>query len=227
MLTLFASKRDVVGKSVASLRREGFVPAVIYGKGVEATNLSLPEKEFLKVYREAGENTLVELVFPNLEGKEERKQVLIHDVLEDSLSRGVLHVDMLAVALDEVIQTMVPVEFVDEAPVEKNLGGVIIKVASEIEVEALPQYLPHEISISLASLIDFESKIHAKDVVLSPQVTLISDPEMVLVSVSQPLSEEDIKKMEEEGAMGVDSVKVETEEKRAERAEEAASATEE
>jgi len=220
MLTLNASKREVVGKPVATLRRAGFVPAVLYGSKVSTTNLSLDGKEFLRVYKEAGENTLVEIVVANKGGNEEKTPVLIHDVLLDALTRNVLHVDLYAVALDEVTQVMIPVEFVDVAPVEEELHGIVIRVASEIEVEALPQHLPHEITISLSSLTTFDSKIHAKDVVLPEGVTLVTDPDMVLVSVSEPLSEEDIKKMEEEGSGGVEAVKVETEEKREQREEE-------
>jgi len=220
MLTLNASKREVVGKSVATLRRAGLVPAVLYGGKVVTTNLSLDGKEFLKVYKEAGENTLVEVVVVGKDGKEEKTPVLIHDVLPDALTRTILHVDLYAVALDEVTQAMIPVEFVGVAPVEEELQGIVIRVASEIEVEALPQHLPHEITISLSSLTTFDSQIHAKDIVLPEGVTLVTDPLMVLVSVSEPLSEEEIKKMEEEGVGGVETVKVETEEKKLQREEE-------
>ncbi|MBI5421382.1 MAG: 50S ribosomal protein L25 [Parcubacteria group bacterium] len=220
MLTLNASKREVVGKPVATLRRAGFVPAVLYGNKIATTNLTLEGKAFLKMYKEAGENTLVEIVVTNNEGKEEKTPVLIHDVLEDAITRTILHVDLYAVALDEVTQAMVPIEFVDVAPVEEELHGIIIKVASEIEVEALPQHLPHEITVSLASLTTFDSQIHAKDIALPEGVTLVTDPEMVLVSVSEPLSEEEMKEMEGEGTGGVEAVKVETEEKKAQREEE-------
>jgi len=220
MLTLNASKREVVGKPVAALRRAGFVPAVLYGSKIATTNLSLDGKEFLKTYKEAGENTLVEIVVVGENSKEEKTPVLIHDVLLDALTRNVLHVDLYAVALDEVTQAMIPLEFFDVAPVEEELHGIVIKVASEIEVEALPQHLPHEITVSLLSLTTFDSRIHAKDIVLPDGVSLVTDPDMVLVSVSEPLSEEDIKKMEEEGAGGVEAVKVETEEKKEQREEE-------
>lgn len=220
MLTLNASKREVVGKPLAALRRAGLLPAVLYGNKIATTNVTLEGKAFLKMYKEAGENTLVEVVFTGSDGKEEKTPVLIHDVSEDALTRTILHVDLYAVALDEVTQAMVPIEFIDIAPVEEELHGIIIKVASEIEVEALPQHLPHEITVSLLSLTTFDSQIHAKDIVLPEGVTLVTDPEMVLVSVSEPLSEEEIKEMEEEGAGGVETVKVETEEKKLQREEE-------
>ena len=226
MLTLNASKREVVGKPVATLRRAGFVPAVLYGGKIATTNLSLNGKEFLRTYKEAGENTLVEIIVEGENGKEEKTPVLIHDVLLDALTRNVLHVDLYAVALDEVTQAMIPVEFIDVAPVEEDLHGIIVRVASEIEVEALPQRLPHEIIVSLSSLTTFDSQIHAKDIVLPEGVTLVTDPEMVLVSVSEPLSEEEIKQMETEGAGGVEAVKVETEEKKVQREEEKANGEE-
>ncbi|MBI5153417.1 MAG: 50S ribosomal protein L25 [Parcubacteria group bacterium] len=220
MLILNASKREVVGKPLATLRRAGFVPSVLYGNKVVTTNLTLHKKEFLGVYREAGENTLIEVVITNNDGGEERFPVLIHDVPKDNLTRDVLHVDLYAVALDEVTQAMVSIEFIDVAPVEEDLHGIVVKVASEIEVEALPQHLPHEITVSLSSLTTFDSQIHAKDIMLPEGVVLVTDPEMVLVSVSEPLSEEEIKEMEEEGVGGVETVKVETEEKKLQREEE-------
>ncbi|MDE1970491.1 MAG: 50S ribosomal protein L25 [Patescibacteria group bacterium] len=220
MLTLHASKRDVVGKAVSGLRRKGFIPAVLYGKG-ESVNLSIEEGVFANLYKEAGENVLIDLVFIDAAGKEMKKPVLIHDVLRDPLTHNVLHVDFYAVALDKPTEATVPLEFINEAPVEKELHGIVIKVASEIEVEALPQDLPSEIEVSLASLFDFESKIHASDITLPVGVSLISEPDMVIVSVSEPLSEEEIKAMEVEGGSGgVEEVKVETEEKKAKREEE-------
>ncbi len=219
MLTIQASKRDVVGKAVQSLRRKGFIPAVVYGKGIPATSLTLETKEFAKIYKEAGENTLVGLIFSTENGGTTETQVLIHDVVEHSLKRSILHVDLCAVALDELTQAMVPLVFIDEAPAEQDLGGVIMKAVDEIEVEAFPQHLPHEITVSLSVLTSFDSQIHAKDIMLPSEVTLVTDPDMVLVSVSAPMSEEEIKKMEEEGAGGIEAVKVETEEKKLQREE--------
>ena len=129
--------RTVFGGQVRALRNSGYVPAVLYGKGQEALSLQVPAKDFGRVFKEAGESTLV---YVNVDGKV--YPTIIHDVSKDPLTDGILHADFYKVRLDEKIKTNVPVVFVSESPAVKELGGIFIRNVNELEVEALPQDLP-------------------------------------------------------------------------------------
>ena len=92
--------------------------------------------------------------------------------------------------MDKVIRTHVPLEFVGESPAVKNDGGVLVKVVQELEVEALPQNLPHELTIDLSSLATIGSTLHVKDILLPAGVMLIADTDETIAVVDAPRSEE-------------------------------------
>src|SRR3989344_2889205 len=127
MAILHAEKRNIFGKKVKTLRKEGVIPAVVYGEGVEAMSLSVPKKDFEKVYREAGESTVVEL---KVEGKP--LNVLIYDVTTNALKGDPEHIDFYALRMDKKVKMKVPLEFIGEAPAVKNDGGVFVKVMQEV-----------------------------------------------------------------------------------------------
>ena len=177
--TLKVEKREQKGKKAAKLRASGVLPAVMYGPKEEATLISLDAKEFDKVFKEAGESTII-----NLEGLGEEKEVLVHDVDYDPVRGGVRHVDFYAIERGKKLQVAVQLEFVGEAPVEKK-GGVLTKVLYELEIESLPRNLPHEIEVQLSGLIEFGDTIHVKDLVLPEGVEALADPEDVVVVANE------------------------------------------
>jgi len=185
MQQLTAQTRNQLGKSVKTLRTSGFLPAVMYGEGVPAQPLAISYKEFMVALNAAGESTLVKL---DVDGKS--FNVLIHDVSYDPVSDLPVHADFHAVRMDKVIRTHVPLEFVGESPAVKNDGGVLVKVVQELEVEALPQNLPHELTIDLSSLVSIGSTLHVKDILLPVGVTLIADADETIAVVDAPRSEE-------------------------------------
>src|SRR3989344_4948074 len=140
-LSIKAEVRTVLGKSNNKLRTQGMVPAVLYGKGKQAVNLQVPFKEFDKVYRQAGENTLVNLKI----GDKNETKVLIHDVAKHYMKDETIHVDFYEVDLTKKIHAKSPLEFTGVAPAVKELGGVLVKNMNELEVEAMPADLPHNI----------------------------------------------------------------------------------
>ena len=185
MQQLAAKSRTQLGKSVKMLRKSGFLPAVMYGEGVPAQPLAVSYKEFMVALNAAGESTLVKL---DVDGKP--FNVLIHDVSYDPVSDVPIHADFHAVRMDKVIRTHVPLEFVGESPAVKNDGGVLVKVVQELEVEALPQNLPHELTIDLSSLATIGSTLHVKDILLPAGVMLIADTDETIAVVDAPRSEE-------------------------------------
>jgi len=204
--------RNSAGKSSTStknLRAEGKIPAEFYGRGMENKTLMVDRAAFRKLFKEAGENTVITLL---VDGK--KQPCLVHDVQYHPLTNEIAHVDFYGIRMDEKLQTMVPVEFTGEAPAVKEKGGIVMKAVSEIEVEALPADLPHSFTVDLSALVDLGQSIYVKDIAVPQNVKVLSDPETVLVNVTEPAPEEEITPP----AIDIADVKVESEEKAAERA---------
>src|SRR5436305_545932 len=144
---LKVSKREVTGKKVKKLRKEGILPANIYGKSVESLAVQLPVKEFQDMYKEVGETGLVELEIGS-----EKRPVLIHNVQLDYLTQAPVHADFYQVNLKEKIKTMVPVILVGKAKAETDKLGLLMQTLNEIEVEALPTDLPEKFEIDVTNL---------------------------------------------------------------------------
>ena len=214
MTELKAKSRTELGRKVGALRRAGFLPAVIYGEGVPSQSIAVLHKDFEKAYKKAGESTLVKL---DVDGK--AYNVLIHDITYDPLKGTSLHADFYAVRMDKEIRTKVPVEFVGESLAVKNDGGILVKVLQEIEVEALPQDLPHELKADLSLLDTLQSRLLVKDIPLPQGVKIHIDPEEVVALVEAPRTDEELAaELETKPAEGIAEVVTEQEVKRAEKA---------
>lgn len=186
-IELKADKRTIMGKQVRSLRQSGFIPAVLYGKGQEALSLQVPVKEFNKVLKQAGESTLV---YINVGG--ESYPTIIHDVALDPVKDHVLHADFYKVSLTEKIKTKVPVVFMGESPAVKDLAGIFVRNINELEVEALPQNLPHEITVDISSLKNFGDQILVKDINLGSDVKIEAEADTILATIQEPKSQEEL-----------------------------------
>ncbi|QQG45375.1 MAG: 50S ribosomal protein L25/general stress protein Ctc [Candidatus Sungiibacteriota bacterium] len=191
-MELKAQPRTELGKKVKALRRAGFLPAVVYGEKVKSQPIAVPYKDFEKVYREAGESTLIKL---DVDGKSHN--VLIHDIKNDPLKGIPLHADFYAVRMDKEIRTKVSIEFFGESPAVKNEGGILVRVMQELEVEALPQDLPRELRIDLSGLAAFGSKLFVKDIPTPKGVKILAEPDEVVVLIEAPRSEEELAALEQ------------------------------
>lgn len=202
-IELEAQTRQVLGSGVRKLRRNGFIPAVLYGKGQEALSIQIPVKDFGKALKEAGESTLV---YVNVGGK--IYPTIIHDVAKDTVTDDILHADFYKVRLDEKVKTNVPVVFRGESPAVKDLGGIFIRNVNELEVEAFPQDLPHEVVVDICSLKNFGDQVLIKNIDLGVNVKLEGDPETIVATVQEPISEEELKASLEAPTTGVEDVEV-------------------
>lgn len=182
--------------SIQSKPREAFgagmIKAVVYGPGAKNASIAVDEKEFKKVLKQAGESSLVELFV-----EKEKRPVLIHDIQRDPLTGSVIHIDFYQPDLTEEVQVAVPLVFEGIAPAEKDLGGTLNKNMQEIEVKALPQNLPHEITVSIEGLKTFEDHILVKDLVMPKDVTAVKGPDEIVAAVLPP------QKIEEELAQEI------------------------
>lgn len=181
---LQAEERKVTGKgAVSRLRRQGRVPAVLYGKKVAGLPLQVPVKELLKVMQEAGEKAIIRLQVLDKADTQEYP-VLIQEIQRDAITRNLQHIDFHQVSLEEKLVTEVPVVLVGEAAGTKQ-GGILQRGARSVVVECLPQSLPAELELDIDSL-GLGDAATAADLPLPPGVRLVSDPATVLASLIVP-----------------------------------------
>jgi large subunit ribosomal protein L25 len=197
--TLAVTKRDTTTPN--QLRQAGKLPAVVYGTIKEPISLIADAREFTKLYKEIGGNTIVKLEIAD----EKAVKVLIHDVQVHPVRGEVLHVDFFAVNMKEKIRTEVPLELTGEAPAVEVLGGTLITVKSEVEIEALPDQLPSEFILDVTKLATFDDVIRVSDIIIPEGVTMITDADEVLVSVSEPRSEEELAELDEAPAATIET----------------------
>ncbi len=184
-MQLTVEQRNIFGKKLKPSREEGKLPAVLYGAKVKSKPLFVVLKDFTKAWKEAGESTIIELK----EG-EEGVNALIQDVAIDPIKNEPVHVDFLAVQMDKLITASVPLVFEGIAPAVKEAGGVLVKVMHELEVEALPKDLPHELKINIEKLAAIEDKITLGGIELPEGVKLMGNPDETVILVESPREEE-------------------------------------
>ena len=178
MLTLTIEKRDMKAK-LDALRKSGSMPGVFYGRKEASTPISLVEKDFIKVWKQAGETSVIILK----DGATEH-EALIQEVDLDPVRDTPRHVDFYVVEKGKKLKLKVPVEFTGVSEAVKSLGGILVKVLREVEIEALPRDLPHSLIADLSLLKTLESVITAKDIKLAEGVTLMAKPDDVVVSIT-------------------------------------------
>lgn len=193
MTSLTAKKRHLLGKPVQRLRRQGGVPAVLYGHGVAATPLVVDRLAFEKVYRQVGESTLLDLALEDASSV----KVLVQDVQVHPTTGVVQHVDFHQVRMDERLEVDIPLKFVGESPAVKEHGGVLIKNLDHVRVQCLPQDLVHEIEVDLTTLIELNQSLQLKDIALPPGLKVLVNEDEILATVTPPRSEAELAALKE------------------------------
>lgn len=185
---LEVQKRKVLGRKVKKLRRDGLLPANVYGKTVKSVSLEVPVKDFLKVYGEAGETGLIEL---KVDG--ETKPVLIHNVQFHPVTGNPLHADFHQVSLTEKTTAVVPIELVGEAPAVEQKIGVLIQTLAEVEVEALPQDFPEHLTVDVSNLNEVNDALTVGDIkVDTKKVEIKADPSETVAKIDALAKEEEV-----------------------------------
>lgn len=186
-LQLQAKKRT---EKVNKVRNSEAIPAVLYGHGIATESLALPYGAFIKVWRSAGESTLVDVA---IDGAQARK-ALIHDVQHDPITEQLLHVDLYAVQMTEKMKTKIPVRFLGEAPAVKQKGGLLVKNLGHLSVECLPSDLVSEITVDITHLDTFGQSIYVKNLVAPKGITILDKGEEPVVTVMRPKTEDELAK---------------------------------
>ncbi len=180
-----ASPRTQFGRKTKALRNEGFVPATVYGQSDKSISVSVPTAVFDKLYQSAGETGLVELTVGS-----DKLPVLIHHVQSDPVRGTTLHVEFFQVNLKEKVKANVPLELAGESPAVNQKTGVLLSVLNEVEVEALPAELPEKLSVDVSALAEVGQEIKVSGLTIPAGVTVLTDPELVVVKVSPLVSKE-------------------------------------
>ncbi len=205
--TITLAKRDKT--TTEDLRHAGRVPAVVYGGDRPvATPVSIALSDFIKLYDAAGESSLVDCT---IEGEAPVK-VLIQDVQFDPVKSFPTHVDFRQINMNKEMTATVEVVFIGESPAVKELGGTLMHVMPEVDVKCLPKDLVSELSIDLSALKTFDDAVRVKDLMVPAGITIDEDPERVIAKVTPPLTEEELKALEEASAP-VDLSAIEVEKK--------------
>jgi large subunit ribosomal protein L25 len=185
--TLAAEHRDLTGKKVASMRHAGRLPAVVYGHGVDSANVSIDTHEFEQLRRHTGPNALVDL---SIDGKKARP-VLIHGVQVHPVNRRPLHVDLFLVRMTEELTVDVPLVATGESIAVTQHGGTLLHPVESVRVRALPDHLPQSIEYSVEALVDFDTTLHVRDLVVPADVTLMTEGDEIIAKVQPPRVEEE------------------------------------
>jgi large subunit ribosomal protein L25 len=195
---LSAAAREVHGKAVKNLRRDGIVPAVVFGHGVESNAIQIDAHEFELLRRRTGRNTLLDL---SLDGKK-AVPVLVHDVQVHPITRHPLHVDLLVVKMTEELTVDVQVVLIGESTAVERMGGVLLQLRNTVQVKALPDHLPQSVELDITPLEDFDQVLHVSDISVPADVTLLTDAGEAVARVQAPRVEEvePVAEVAEEGA---------------------------
>jgi large subunit ribosomal protein L25 len=186
-IVLNANRRDVIGKQVKALRREGKLPAVIYGHGIKPTAITLDAREANKVLSGVGASTLITI---DLDG--DPYSVLVRDRHQHVLHRHLIHVDFQALSMTEKVRASVALILgEEEAPAVKEFGAMIITGVESLEIECLPLDLMDRIVVDISGLESIGDSILVKDLALPEGITILDDPETMVVVATAPAAEEE------------------------------------
>lgn len=186
------------------LRQEGIIPLELYGNGEKNRNLQADHKKVTQILRDYGTTTLIDLVV----GKDKPIKVLLREKQLHPVTHSILHLDLYQVNLKEKITSEIPLVFTGQSAAIDDLGGTLIETKNHVEVECLPQDLPHELSVDITKLKTFEDVLHVKDIITPTGVEILDETEDVIASVTEPRSEEELAALDEAIEEDIEGVEV-------------------
>lgn len=194
-VTLKASRREIIGKKVRAMRREGLLPAVLYGRDMEPTPISLNARDASRILASLGSSSLIKI---DLEGEE--LNALVRDRQRDYLKAMFLHVDFQVVSMTEKIRANVAIHVTGTSPALSDYNAIVEQLINEIEVEALPGNLPEKFVVDVSALTEIGDQILVKDLDIPEGVTITLDLEETIVSITAATAavEEEEEEIEEE-----------------------------
>jgi large subunit ribosomal protein L25 len=206
-ITLEAHRRTILGKKVKQMRREGRLPATVYGHEVSPESIEVDARSFRTAYTAAGDNQLIDLL---LDGQKPRP-VLVHSTQIDPRKNMAIHVEFYQANLKEKLTAHIPINIIGEAPAVRE-GLMVLTVLDAVELECLPTDLPHDIEVDISGLAAVGDAIHVRDLQVDRSKCELKtdlDEVVVLISAPQAREEEEVAEVTEEGAEPVGSAETE------------------
>ena len=186
-IELKVTKRDILGKKVRFLRRQGVTPVHLFGHGIESMALQCDTAELRQVLAKAGEAKLIDV---KLSSEKRPRSVLVREIQVDLPRRELLHVDFYQVRMEEAIKVEVPITLIGEAPALKARENTLVQELDTLTVECLPANIPASIELDISSLTEAGQVLRVKDIELEKGVTVLNDPEVVAAMISVQRVEE-------------------------------------
>ena len=180
---LTVTPREVVGKKVAQLRRTGFTPANVYGHGLDSVSIQIETDTMDKTLKTMLANEVIDL---KIAGEKDTRPVVVQKVQRHPLTSKVLHTEFYQVSLRTRMRADVPLIIVGKSDGVETYSGVLVKALETVQVEALPLDLPSHIDVDITPLANLEDTLHVSDLSIPDGVTLLTDPEVVIVKVASP-----------------------------------------
>lgn len=208
-LELNATPRTVIGKQVNALKREGLVPGILYGYGIDPIPLQFEAREAERVTYQAGSSTLVQV---HVAGTPTPYTTIIRDLQRDPIKRNLRHLDLQVLNLAEKIRLPIQIVLVGESPAVKNFGGLLLHLLNEVDVECLPTALVPAIEVNLSDLKELGQAIFVRDLVLPPGLTVLTDAGEMVAQVTAAEAEEVIAEVTTEAAPEVELIRKKKEE---------------
>ena len=209
LVELVAERRALFGKKVKRLRREGQVPAVMYGRGFDPVPLQFEERRLQQVLSHVGGSQLIGV---RIEGEDQQEMTLVRAVQRDPIRLNVLHVDLYRVEMTVRITAEIPLEIAGESPVVQSNEGILLQGVSTIEVECLPGDLVDAIEVDISDLTELDQSLHVRDLAIPSSIDILTDVDEMVVRVVPMVTEEAlVEELEEALLPVVEEVEVITE----------------
>lgn len=184
---LAAQPRTILGKKVGRLRRSGLVPCNVYGRNQPSTAVQVPERELKHAVRVAGHTGLIAIA---IDGEGTPRTTLVREIQRYAMTGELKHVAFQQVSMTEKMTVPVPVVLAGHAPVT-DLDGIVVQALDRVDVECLPGDIPQHIEVDISGMIGFDSQVHVRDLPLPGNVTVLTDPDLLVASVTRQVVEEE------------------------------------
>ena len=188
-LTLATDKREITGKKVAILRRDGITPIHLYGNGIESQSLQCDTATVSKVVLQAGTNIPVTVTVP---GNSEENVCFVREVQYPPVTDRLIHVDFMKVDVTRTVRAEVPIIISGLSPAVRNMGGTLLQPLQSVTVEALPMNIPAMFSLNSDLLIDFDTNFYVSDLEAPDNISIINDEEDLVAGVVAPRIEREV-----------------------------------
>ncbi len=180
-IELQTTNREILGKKVRFLRRQGIIPAHLFGHDIESVALQCDAAQLKQILKQAGKTRLISL---KLDKVKQPRNVVVREIQKNPLTGDLIHVDFYQVRMTEKIKTDVPIVLVGEAPALKSKENMLFQELNSLTIECLPAQTPPSIELDMSPLTEAEQSLHVKDIILDEGITVLIDPEHMVVKIS-------------------------------------------